>query len=71
MGKDPIGQSDLYVRPTKLVERSSSATDRRPRREQQDQKEAADRRRKQPPNPRRRRVYEMLFDEIDQIDGLS
>lgn len=71
MAEGPIGRSDLYVRPTNAVERSGAATDRRPRREQQDQKEASDRRRKEPPNPRRRRVYEMLFDEIDQIDSLS
>jgi hypothetical protein len=71
MSEGSIGPVDRYVRPTNTVERSGSATDRRPRREQQDQKEAADRRRKEPPNPRRRRVYEMLFDEIDQIDSLS
>ncbi|WP_448192042.1 hypothetical protein [Azospirillum sp. sgz301742] len=71
MAEGSIGPSDLTVRPAKQVERSGSATDRRPRREQQDQKEASDRRRKEPPNPRRRRVYEMLFDEVDQIDSLS
>lgn len=72
MGDGPIGRADPYVvRPAKVVERAGSATDRRPRREQQDQKDASDRRRKEPPNPRRRRVYEMLFDEVDQIDGLS
>ncbi len=71
MGEGSIGPSDHYVRPASVVERSRSATDRQPRREQQDQREAADRRKKEPLNPRRRRVYDLLFDEVDRIDGLN
>lgn len=71
MGEGPVGSSNRVVRPTGVVERAGSVTDRSPRREQQNQKEAAERRRKEPPNPRRRRVYDLLFEEIDQIGNLS
>ncbi|HYH39147.1 MAG TPA: hypothetical protein VD860_13055 [Azospirillum sp.] len=73
MGDGSVGSSNRFVRPTGVVERAESVTDRRPRREQQrqQQQEASDRRRKEPPNPRRRRVYDLLFEEVDQLDNLS
>ncbi|WP_431854813.1 hypothetical protein [Azospirillum sp.] len=73
MGDGSVGSSNHFVRPTGVVERAESVTDRRPRREQQrqQQQDASDRRRKEPPNPRRRRVYDLLFDEVDRLDSLS
>lgn len=70
MADGNIGRTDGYVRPTGVVERPGSATDRQPRRDTQ-QHHHPERRDKQPPNPRRRRVYDLLFDEIDRIDALS
>lgn len=72
MGDGSVGTPNRIVRPTSAVERAESVTDRRPRREQQQQQQKdAERRRKEPPNPRRRRVYDLLFEEVDQLDSLT
>lgn len=68
-----IGPPEFSVRSTAGVERAGSATDRNhrrnPRREQQDREQ--ERRDHTPPNPQRRRLYDLLFDEVDQFDGLD
>ncbi|WP_042697573.1 hypothetical protein [Azospirillum sp. B506] len=68
-----IGPPEFSVRTTAGVERAGSATDRNhrrnPRREQQDREQ--ERRGQSPPNPQRRRLYDLLFDEVDQLDGLD
>lgn len=68
-----IGPPEFSVRTTAGVERAGSATDRNhrrnPRREQQDREQ--ERRDQSPPNPQRRRLYDLLFDEVDQFDGLD
>ncbi|PGH54037.1 hypothetical protein CRT60_29870 [Azospirillum palustre] len=68
-----IGPPEFSVRTTAGVERTGSATDRNhrrnPRREQQDREQ--ERRDQSPPNPQRRRLYDLLFDEVDQFDGLD
>ncbi|MBP2303921.1 hypothetical protein GBZ48_34205 [Azospirillum melinis] len=68
-----IGPPEFSVRTTAGVERTGSATDRNhrrnPRREQQDREQ--ERRDRSPPNPQRRRLYDLLFDEVDQFDGLD
>jgi hypothetical protein len=68
-----IGPPEFSVRSTAGVERAGSATDRNhrrnPRREQQDREQ--ERRDHNPPNPQRRRLYDLLFDEVDQFDGLD
>ena len=68
-----IGPPEFSVRTTAGVERSGSATDRNhqrnPRREQRDREQ--ERREQHPPNPQRRRLYDLLFDEVDQFDGLD
>ncbi|PWC77737.1 hypothetical protein [Azospirillum sp. TSH64] len=68
-----IGPPEFSVRTTAGVERTGSATDRNhrrnPRREQQEREQ--ERRDQSPPNPQRRRLYDLLFDEVDQFDGLD
>ncbi|PWC85836.1 hypothetical protein TSH100_14780 [Azospirillum sp. TSH100] len=68
-----IGPPEFSVRTTAGVERAGSATDRNhrrnPRKEQQDREQ--ERRGRSPPNPQRRRLYDLLFDEVDQLDGLD
>lgn len=68
-----IGPPEFSVRTAAGVERAGSATDRNhrrnPRREQQDREQ--ERRDQSPPNPQRRRLYDLLFDEVDQFDGLD
>lgn len=68
-----IGPPEFSVRTTAGVERSGSATDRNhrrnPRQEQHDREQ--ERREQHPPNPQRRRLYDLLFDEVDQFDGLD
>ncbi|CAO3356028.1 hypothetical protein [Azospirillum melinis] len=68
-----IGPPEFSVRTTAGVERTGSATDRNhrrnPRREQQEREQ--ERRDRSPPNPQRRRLYDLLFDEVDQFDGLD
>jgi len=71
MADAQIGRPDFPLRPTGVVERTGSATDRQPRRQQQHQHREPERRDPQPPNPKRRRIYDMLFEEIDQIDALD
>ncbi|WP_376958937.1 hypothetical protein ABNQ39_03400 [Azospirillum sp. A26] len=68
-----VGPPEFSVRTTAGVERAGSATDRNrrrnPRREQQEREQ--ERRDQSPPNPQRRRLYDLLFDEVDQFDGLD
>lgn len=68
-----IGPPEFSVRTTAGVERSGSATDRNgrrnPRQERHDREQ--ERRDHNPPNPQRRRLYDLLFDEVDQFDGLD
>lgn len=72
-----IGRSERLVRPSLGVERTGSATDhshreRRHEREHPPQDhEQPERRDAKPPNPLRRRLYDLLFEEIDDIDALS
>lgn len=61
-----ISRSDLLVRSPSVVERPGSATDRQPRRQTRQ-----DRREQEEPNRKRRRIYDLLFDEIDEIDSLE
>ena len=61
-----IGRSEPLIRSTTAVERMGSATDRQQRRQPQQE-----RRSQEEPNPKRRRIYDLLFDEIDQIDTLD
>ncbi|HYH23325.1 MAG TPA: hypothetical protein VD995_32320 [Azospirillum sp.] len=69
MADAQIGRPDYPIRPTGVVERTGSATDRQQRRQQQHRE--PERRDQEPPNPKRRRIYDMLFEEIDQIDALD
>lgn len=62
-----IGTTDLRIRSSGAVERMGNATDREP----QERRSRQERREKDPPNPKRRRLYDLLFDEIDQIDALD
>ncbi|WP_298376850.1 hypothetical protein [Azospirillum sp.] len=66
MAGSGLGQSEFSVRTSAGVERTGTATDRNykhnPRQERRD---------RQPPNPQRRRIYDLLFDEIDQFDTLN
>ena len=68
-----IGPPEFSVRTTAGVERSGSATDcnsrRNSRQERHDREQ--ERRDHNPPNPQRRRLYDLLFDEVDQFDGLD
>ncbi|ANC91539.1 hypothetical protein A6A40_06280 [Azospirillum humicireducens] len=68
-----IGPPEFSVRTTAGVERAGSATDRNhrrdPRREQREREQ--ERRDHTPPNPQRRRLYDLLFEEVDQFDGLD
>ncbi|MFP5513048.1 MAG: hypothetical protein ACLGJC_08205 [Alphaproteobacteria bacterium] len=68
-----IGPPEFSVRTTAGVQRSGSATDRNsrrnPRQEQHDREQ--ERRDHNPPNPQRRRLYDLLFEEVDQFDGLD
>lgn len=77
MPESSIGRSERLVRPSVGVERAGSATDhshrdRRHEREHPPQDhEPSERRDPKPPNPLRRRLYDLLFEEIDDIDALS
>jgi len=62
-----IGRSEPLIRSTAAVERMGNATDRQSRRQQHQQ----ERRDREEPNPKRRRIYDLLFDEIDQIGALD
>lgn len=68
-----IGPPEFSVRTAAGVERAGSATDRNhrrdPRREQRERER--ERRDHTPPNPQRRRLYDLLFEEVDQFDGLD
>lgn len=59
-----ISRSEPLVRSPSAVQRTGSATDRQHRRDQ-------DRRDREEPNRKRRRIYDLLFDEIDEIDSLE
>ncbi|PWC37614.1 hypothetical protein [Azospirillum sp. TSO35-2] len=73
MSGSGIGSPEFTVRTATGVERTGSATDRRqrrnPRQELHDRQQ--ERREQNPPNPQRRRLYDLLFDEVDQFDGLN
>ncbi|HEY0834179.1 MAG TPA: hypothetical protein VGE72_09765 [Azospirillum sp.] len=71
MADAQIGRPVYPVRPTGVVERAGSATDRQQRRQPQQEHRDPERRDHEPPNPKRRRIYDMLFEEIDQIDALD
>lgn len=68
-----VGPPEFSVRTTTGVERTGSATDRKQRRNprQEQQEREQERRDHAPPNPQRRRLYDLLFDEVDQLDGLD
>jgi len=74
-----INRSERLVRPALGVGRAGSATDhphrdRRHDREHPSQQEhghSSERRDARPPNPLRRRLYDLLFEEIDDIEALS
>ena len=75
MGDGSVGRTESIIRSTAAVERTGSATDRQRRHPQQDDPRQGrpdqERRDREPPNPRRRRLYDLLFDEIDQIVALD
>lgn len=59
-----------------MVERTGSATDRKQRRQnrqdlQQQEREQQERRDQDEANHKRRRLYDLLFDEIDELDTLN
>lgn len=66
MADGSISRSEPLIRSTSAVERMGNATDRHQRRQPQQE-----RRDREEPNPKRRRIYDLLFDEIDQIDALD
>lgn len=68
-----VGPPEFSVRTTAGVERSGSATDRNHRRNARQERHdrEQERRDQNPPNPQRRRLYDLLFDEVDQFDGLD
>ncbi|HYF88585.1 hypothetical protein [Azospirillum sp.] len=68
-----IGPPEFSVRSTAGVERSGSATDRNSRRNSRQERHDREQERRDhsPPNPQRRRLYDLLFDEVDQFDGLD
>ncbi len=71
-----IGRSEPLVRAPGSVERSGSATDRKQRRQnrqdlQQQEREQQERRNQDEANRKRRRLYDLLFDEIDELDTLN
>ncbi len=76
MSDGSIGRSEPLVRSAGAVERTGSATDRKPRRQnrqdlQQQEREQQERRNKDEANRKRRRLYDLLFDEIDELDTLN
>ncbi|CAO3421473.1 hypothetical protein [Azospirillum endophyticum] len=68
-----VGPPEFSVRTTAGIERAGSATDRKQKRNpRQEQREREQERRDQTsPNPQRRRLYDLLFDEVDQLDGID
>ena len=68
-----IGPPEFSIRTTAGVERSGSATDRNSRRNarQERRDREQERRDHNPSNRQRRRLYDLLFDEVDQFDGLD
>jgi len=66
MSDGSIGRSEPLIRSAGVVERAGSATDRQHRRPTQQ-----DRRDREEPGRKRRRIYDLLFDEIDEIDALE
>ncbi|AWJ90968.1 hypothetical protein Sp245p_07565 [Azospirillum baldaniorum] len=71
-----IGRPEPLVRSAGVVERTGSATDRRKRRQnrqdlQQQEREQQERRDQDEANHKRRRLYDLLFDEIDELDTLN
>ncbi|QCO14102.1 hypothetical protein D3869_02000 [Azospirillum brasilense] len=71
-----IGRPEPLVRSAGVVERTGGATDRRKRRQnrqdlQQQEREQQERRDQDEANHKRRRLYDLLFDEIDELDTLN
>ena len=66
MSDGSIGRTEPLIRSAGAIERMGSATDRQQRRPTQQ-----DRRDREEPNRKRRRLYDLLFDEIDEIDALE
>ncbi|WP_286192046.1 hypothetical protein [Roseomonas genomospecies 6] len=71
-----IGRPEPLVRAPGSVERSGSATDRKQRRQnrqdlQQQEREQRERRDQDEANRKRRRLYDLLFDEIDDLHTLD
>lgn len=66
MTEQRIDSRSPAVRPTLGVQRAGTATDRRPRRQ-----EAEDRRKGENSGRKRRHLYDLLFDEIDQVPELE
>lgn len=66
MTEQRIDSRSPAVRPTLGVQRAGTATDRRPRRQ-----EAEDRRKGENGGRKRRHLYDLLFDEIDQVPELE
>lgn len=62
----PNARHEPLVRSPDAVDRPGSATDRQHRRETRQ-----DRRDREEPNRKRRRIYDLLFDELDEIDTLE
>lgn len=66
MTEQRIDSRPPTVRPAGAVQRAGTATDRRPRRQ-----EAEDRRKGGDSGRKRRHLYDLLFDEIDQVPELE
>lgn len=66
MSDGSIGRTEPLIRSAVAVERTGSATDRQHRRPTQQ-----DRRDREDPGRKRRRLYDLLFDEIDEIEALE
>lgn len=77
MSEGAIGRSGPLLRAPGAVERSGGATDRdrrQPRQQARQEKEEPkpqDRRSADPANRRRRRLFDLLFEEIEQIPDLD
>lgn len=77
MGEGAIGRSGPLLRAPGAVERSGGATDRerrqprQPPRQDKEEPKPHDRRAGDPANRRRRRLFDLLFEEIEQIPDLD
>lgn len=66
MTEQLIGSRPTGLRSTVAVQRTGTATDRRPRRQ-----DAEDKRKEGEASKKRRRLYDLLFEEIDQVPELE